>query len=326
MFRAATFALALLAPTMGHALCNGPSFWDSLSADQQRELQASVGDIPYAGGNTWFATKGDDVLTIVGTLHLPDARHDVTMDRIREALLSADVVLVEATLDDQKDMQTHLARNPDLLTLPSDMSLPDILGDETWAALRDAAAARGLPGAMAARMQPWFLAMTLAIPSCAMGSMVEGGLDNIIMREAGDLGIPVEPLEPWQDMFDLLAGGTFEEQLDALRMSVIDPAIQDAMVVALVDFYFAEQTAMGWNIGYYTKDFLPPEIATTFDAEMAELEKTLLTDRNIKWIPVITQATQTHDDIFIAFGAAHLFGEFGVLNLLAQDGWDITFF
>jgi hypothetical protein len=38
---------------------------------------------------------------------------------------------------------------------------------------------------------------------------------------------------------------------------------------------------------------------------------------------VITDATQTHDQIVVAFGAAHLPGTMGVLNLLAQAGWTV---
>jgi len=39
---------------------------------------------------------------------------------------------------------------------------------------------------------------------------------------------------------------------------------------------------------------------------------------------VIEDAATQHDNIFIAFGAAHLIGEDGVLNLLQNNGWVIS--
>lgn len=192
--------------------------------------------------------------------------------------------------------------------------------------MRDAASARGIPSFMAAKMLPWFLTLSLSIPPCASATIAQGGLDHLLMTRSGELSIPTQALEPWEAMFDLISGGTFEEQLDALSMGLIDPDQQDAFIDALLDLYFEERSAMGWHLSYYTKDFLPDAVAATFDAQMAEVQQALLIYRNANWIPVITQAAQTHDRIFIAFGAAHLFGEDGVLNLLDQDGWDISRF
>jgi len=305
MLRAAFLSIAVLLPNWAFALCNGPSFWDSLTHTDPR---------------------GDTALTIVGTLHLPDARHSTIIDQIQPDLEAADLLLVEATLEDQTAMQTYMARNPDLMTLTTGPTLPELLDDATWTAISDAASARGIPGFMAAKMKPWFLAMTLSIPPCAMAAMVsgEGGLDNLILSQAADLGIPVAPLEPWQDMLDLLSTGTFEEQIDALRMGLIETDIQDAIVVALTDFYFAGQSAMGWYITEFTKDLIPGVDPVQFDAQLVQMEQLLLIDRNANWIPVIHDAAQAHDHVFIAFGAAHLFGDAGVLALLEQDGWTVS--
>jgi ABC-type phosphate transport system substrate-binding protein len=86
MFRSAVFSLAccvaLSSASAASALCNGPSFLDTPTPAQQTDLQAKGASTLYDAGNTWFATKGETVLTIVGTLHLPDPRHDQTMDKV----------------------------------------------------------------------------------------------------------------------------------------------------------------------------------------------------------------------------------------------------
>ena len=49
------------------------------------------------------------------------------MDKIGPRLAATDLLLVEATLDDQAAMQTHMARNPDLMTLTHGTTLPERL-------------------------------------------------------------------------------------------------------------------------------------------------------------------------------------------------------
>lgn len=144
------------------------------------------------------------------------------------------------------------------------------------------------------------------------------------MEDAAALDVRVMALEPWQDTFQLLSSGTFNEQIDALRYSVIDPDIQDALITSLVESYFAEETAYGWHISSYLTEHMPNMDAAVFDTQTAELEETLLNNRNRAWVPVIEAAVESHDQIFIAFGAAHLIGDQGVLSLLGDNGWTIT--
>ncbi len=326
MLRATLFALTLLTPTLSHALCDGPGITGVLSPTDLAELNATVAATPFGQGLYWSATKEGAELAIIGTMHLPDPRHETLLARVMPDLNRAAVLLVEATLDDQTAMQVYMARNPDLMTITEGPSLPDLLDDATWDSLSDAAASRGIPSFMAAKMQPWFLSMSLAIPPCAMSAMMagEGGLDAMLMTHAIDTGVPVMALEPWQDMLALLASGTFDEQIDALRISIMDTDVQDALIATLTESYFNGDTAFGWHINNYLIDFMPNMDPDLFETQIAELEEELLNARNRNWIPVINGAAQSGDLVFVAFGAAHLIGESGVLQLLEQDGWTVA--
>jgi hypothetical protein len=326
------FALAaltlpsLILPSLAHALCNADGIETLMTPADLADLNDVAAATPYGQGLYWSAQKDGVELSIIGTMHLADPRHANLRARAAPQLESADILLVEATLEDQNAMQVYMAQNPDMMTISDGPTLPDRLDPETWAQIRDAAALRGVPGFIATKMQPWFLSMTLAIAPCAMTSMMAGelGLDGLLMEDAATLDVPVTALEPWQDTLALLSSGTFNEQIDALRYSVIDPDIQDALIASLLESYFTGETAYGWHISSYLTDHTPNMDAAVFDTQMAELEETLLNNRNRAWIPVIEAAAASHDQIFIAFGAAHLIGDQGVLSLLGDNGWTIT--
>jgi len=57
--------------------------------------------------------------------------------------------------------------------------------------------------------------------------------------------------------------------------------------------------------------------------ELMEFENIFLNNRNKAWIPKINEFTKKNK-CFIAVGAAHLFGEKGVLGLLKKEGYKIT--
>ena len=58
---------------------------------------------------------------------------------------------------------------------------------------------------------------------------------------------------------------------------------------------------------------------------VADFGAAMLADRNRAWLPVILDTLAgTDKPVIAAFGAAHLGGEDGVLNLLAQEGFTLT--
>lgn len=58
--------------------------------------------------------------------------------------------------------------------------------------------------------------------------------------------------------------------------------------------------------------------------EAPELYDSLLYQRNLKWIPQIDRMLQDADTEFVLIGAAHIVGDNGLLDLLAQKGYEIN--
>lgn len=303
------------------ALCAGDSFYNQLSIAQQADVTTAAAATPYGKGLIWTATKDDTTLTIVGTLHIYDPRLEAIRDRV--ALSDADLLMLETTPDQEAALQEALIADPDLYLINDGPTLPDLLPPDLWDQVVRAASDRGLPSFFVAKFQPWYLGLTLGIPACAIAEIANGanGLDHLLMADAQTADVPLAALEQWDVLFDLLSAGTQDDQIAQLQMNLIDAAAHQAVMVAMLDAYIAEDTAIVWELGRVAAETLTDMPAEQVTAQMAAMQDSLLIQRNLNWIPVIAEAAATHDRIVVAFGAAHLPGEQGVLKLLEQAGW-----
>lgn len=325
MLRSLLIGLTLLAQP-AYSLCGGASFAERLTEAEQTEIAAKRASTPYSHGTTWTARQGDSLIHIIGTMHLRDPRLLPLMNELRSDISSADLILLEATPDEEKQVMAYMTSNPDLLFSTTGPTLPEELSEATWQSLADAARARGIPPILAAKMQPWYLMMTLGVPVCAMADLAANkrGLDQMIIEQAQADGIPMQALEPYDTIFSILQDGTRAEQIEMLEVALIDPMQQQEVFVAMLDSYFDEDIVSILKVS---------EIATRHSVNLpadqiakltAEAEQAMLYDRNIRWIPVIEQAAKTNETLVVAVGAGHLPGELGVLKLLENNGWTLS--
>jgi uncharacterized protein YbaP (TraB family) len=326
MLRTTLTVLATCFALPAAALCSGDSFLTQLEAEDRAAIAETTAAVPFSEGLLWSLTKDDKTLTIVGTMHVYDTRLEDIRNRVRPALQSADLLMVEATAEEEQAMQEAFVASPDLYLITEGPTLPDLLGDDLWPKVQQAAADRGLPGFMIAQMQPWYLSLTLGIPACAMADLAAGqrGLDHMLIQDAEAADVPLQALESWEVLIGTLSDSTMEEQLAALEMSLLGKEDQQAMFVALLDLYFAEQSAAVWTLSEIAARELTDLSEAEVAEQMAETQDVLLNQRNLNWIPVIEAATATYDDIVLAFGAAHIPGDLGVIALLEAEGWTAT--
>lgn len=325
ILRALSFCLCLMAaPAV--AQCSGPSLIERLDSSERIELDAAIADMPFAEGIFWQAERDGHKIIIVGTMHIADPRLDPIMDRIMPLLAGSDRLLLEMTPREQTAMQAALAEDPSLMFLTDGPTLPALLDEETWKALADAASDRNIPPLIAAKFRPWFLMLSLSMPTCAMGYLdqVQNGLDQMLMAAAKDGNVPMRALEPWDTIFTLFEQETLEEQLAFLRMGMLDAELQEEMFVGMLDGYFSGNVAEVWELSRLSLRYIPGIDPTDAEALFEMTEGVLLADRTRAWIPVIERVADRHDQIMVAAGAAHLPGNDGMLALLQAQGWTIS--
>lgn len=319
-------ALATLCfASTAHAACTGPGAEALFSADEIDSMKAAAHAAPYSDSIFWRADKDGREIHVTGTVHIHDPRLANVMARFTPALESADLLLVELTRAQQADMETQMLANPQLLLLPEGQSMIDVLEPETWAEVSDALTSIGVNPLDALPLQPWFLSLNLALPPCAIASLQAGevGLD-VQLEQALPDGTPAASLETWEESLSFFTAPDFEEQAQELLLNIATFPYADALTVATLDAYFAGEPGFVWEVMKSLGSRISAEQTEEYASYMERMQSALLKDRNTAWMEVIEAASANHSSVFVAVGAMHLGGEFGVLKLLEAQGWTIT--
>jgi uncharacterized protein YbaP (TraB family) len=317
-------ALAAVPALPARAACEGRNQIDALPPETRAALRAAADAAPFARGNLWRATRGDQVLHVFGTYHLDDPRHDALMARLGPLIDAASTVLVEAGPAEEAALKAALATDPSLMFVTDGPTLPETLAPATWDRLKDALRARSIPPFLGAKMRPAYLSMLLGIPPCALESVAEpqNGLDRRIITRALDGKVALRALEPYSVVFDIFADMSAADQLNMLEMTLALDDQSEDVFATLTDAYFAEDSRMIWEFSYWQALHLPGFDAAQAADDFALMEDRMMTARNRAWIPVI-EAALADGPVVAAFGALHLSGEDGVLALLQGAGFSL---
>jgi uncharacterized protein YbaP (TraB family) len=317
-------ALITLSAVPAQAACVGQNILETMPAAEQAALRAATDAVPFPSGNFWTATRDDAVVHLAGTYHLDDPRHDALMTRIMPAIAGAHTVLVEAGPEEEAALMDRMARDPSVIFITEGPTLLEQMAPNDWQRVASAVEARQVPAIMAAKFQPWYLNLILSIPPCAIVDLAApNGLDHRVMEAANEAGVPVRALEAYDTLFTVFDALSGIDQIDMILTSLaLEPRAED-FGATMADLYFLGENRMIWELMRTEALRLPDYTYERVAAEFSLMEEALIDSRNRAWIPVIEGAAK-EGPVLAAFGALHLPGEEGVLNLLAERGWTIT--
>ena len=327
MHRALAAALSALAMSFAPGLavaqsCGTEDLIATLDADERSRLDALVSEHPFAEGTLFRAAKEGSNVVVVGTIHLPDPRLQPMVDVLEPEVRAADLLVLEASSEDEAGLASLAATKPEMFFLTEGPTLIDMLTEEEWSEVTERLSAIGVPGFMAAKFQPWYLSMTLAVPPCAMTLLQQGqiGLDRQLELIATEANVPIATLDDAEALLRLFADEPMDAQLDGLRVTLETQADGNASTSTLIEAYFDGRTREAWEFGRIQIE----ESGVENGAQMfEEVNQSLLVGRNEAWEPLIVDKVDGKDAV-IAVGAAHLSGESGVLRALERAGYEIS--
>ena len=224
MFRA-LFTAFLIGTASAPALaqtCGTQDLIAELTPEERARLDDLVAPHPYSDGVLFRADKGEDSAVVIGTVHIPDPRLTPIAERMRPHVENAELLVLEATSEDEAGIQTLAATKPEMFFITEGPTLIDLLSPEEWDEVTERLAALGVPSFLAAKFQPWYLSMTIAIPPCALAAMQSGekGLDRQLEVIAKEAGVPLATLDDTEAVLRIFADEPIEKQLDGLRITL----------------------------------------------------------------------------------------------------------
>lgn len=285
-------------------------------------------------GLLWKATKGENTLYILGTAHMERGNLYPFHQTLRNALRSADTVVLELDFQDQAGLAEFMA----MQSYGEGDGLKDHIPDELYTRTVNTFAALGLTEEQTNSYKPWALATTVTSLMSADETAGDAPLaiDLYVNAAAVYGGKTVAGAESYAlqgGIFDTLSADyqtAYLEGAIALFEAAsnpsgaeagTDPEVQAALEAQeriLSDMMTAWQTG---DVELFNKTYDKSAIVTSDD----ELNARLFTDRD----PNMVKVAQSYLDqegshtTFLAFGAGHMVAPGGIVPELEKLGYAV---
>jgi hypothetical protein len=247
------------------------------------------------------ATEGKRVVHILGTVHLGIAPARLP-EVVWQAVERSPIFAMEVDLSDMSGMADML--RSDGTTLDQE------LGPDYWAKLEAAI------GADAAAMLRGFKTSIAAMMVSIRGIPMTDSMDAELRKRAEAAGARLAFFETSAFQSALL-----DRWMDVRMLKAILDDLdgnQEVQLQMLTAYAQGDESAMTDSAA---EEAAWLEAGRSLD-ELHRMNQEMLDDRNAAWIPQI-EALSADGELFVAVGAAHLYGPAGVLQLLADQGWTV---
>ncbi len=261
----------------------------------------------YSQATVFKVTKGDRFCYIGGTVHILSESNYPLPSEYDQAYAKADVLVIEtdtASLTEPENMQALMQ----MAVYPDGETIAQHLSSRVYKKLTKTLGTYSIPVAGVAKLKPGLLSSVItAIQFQQMGYTAEG-VDSFYYNKAVE------------DNKDVLFLESLNAQIDFLCS--MGEGIEDEFILSMLEDMDKTKEYMDAMVASWEKG--ESEVIETSAQEMKaafpEIYKTLLSDRNRTWIDLLNTYLEDKPIEFVLFGAMHLYGEDGVLELLKADG------
>lgn len=319
----ASFGWVNPSPANAEEACVGSNLLVALKSENPelyKQVQLEAAEVENSTSLFWKVEKtGAPTSYLFGTMHMADPEIATLGEDLKSALDKVDVVVVESTdALDPKKSQAAMAKVAHLTMLKSG-SLRDLVEDDLEDELATAVEARGIPMAVADRMQPWLIATTISLPVCEVRRKRSGDivLDAALVSYGQDGGKEIAGLETVAEQLEAIASLPVDYHVSALEETLSSGTLALDMVRTLKDLYLSGNT----GIVFPLMKAVMPKAGTGEGA--AQFQEALVEKRNVTMAERV-QPILNEKSAFVAVGALHLPGETGLVALLRDAGFTVS--
>lgn len=287
---------------------------------------ARADDVVNGQGLLWKVERdGVAASYVFGTLHSPDARVVSLPKAVARALTEAETLVLEMRTTGEAGTAAAQTLFQSMM-LGDGRKLPEILGEETFAAVAAALSEIGLPTAILEGFKPWGAYLLVMAPrpdekAAAAGEPVQV-LDQVLETKAHDQNMTVAALETVEDQIAIFSGMAEADVVELLRRLVTTADMEGVYAYvgshyeAITERYLAGDIA---GILELSREQLPEDD----EGLNARLTTLFIDDRNRRFAARL-EDTLPAGGAFVAVGALHLPGEAGLIALLQAEGYRVT--
>jgi len=242
---------------------------------------------------------------LYGTIHVICPDDFFLSEQTQSILEECDQLVLEMDLSDPIVLQTVQKGmiNPQMKNIKDDLTDEDqkLLNDVLTQTLGVGIEQMGI-------MKPWALSTMLSVKlglDCEQPSQYE--MEFLKLAKAQEMQI--SSLETATEQIAIFENIPYKKQLQLLMDGIKNQEEDKELLLQMVNTYKEQDINALYN-------FILQE------EEMKEYSEFLLDNRNIKWIPFLIEA-MAEKPSFIAFGAGHMAGDNGVIELLKEQGYTV---
>jgi len=276
-------------------------------------LLLGLASTPLAAVPAWrvSAPEAPGEVLLLGSVHLLRQSHLPLPAIVERSYAAADRLVMELHPADLEPAATAAALAQVGIDSPG-LRTRELLGRDGLRELETHARSAGLEPEALARLEPWFVAITLYTGALAAAGYDPAlGLDQQLGDRALRDGLPVgglETIEQQLGIFKTLAPGTQRDLLHKTLEQLDEAAAEtDLLVAAWLD---SDLAALGLSL---EDDF----------RGYPALRARLVEDRNDAWAPEVAALLQQEGTALVVVGALHMVGPGGLPELLRARGLSV---
>lgn len=243
---------------------------------------------------------------LYGTIHI--TCEIKTSDVVKKAFESTEQLGLEIDMSDPS-LQVQMMNS---MYMKDGKTISDYTSEEEMQKLQNLMDGKvpGMNFEMMKRIKPFFLS-AMAMSSFANCDGMPLAYDTHFMQKAIQGKKEIFGLEKLQDQFDMIDKVSYKHQVrDLLKMADLSEEDNIKKYQELISLY--ESKDLKGMMDYMVED----------DSSVNLYQEDFLDKRNQNWISIIEEKAKSKSTFF-AFGAAHLAGKNGVVNLLRKQGYKV---
>ena len=258
----------------------------------------------------WVVHGPHATIVLFGSVHLLPGDIDWEPAALKEAVAHADDLWFEIPIDKASALSAQQAAIR-LGLQPEGKTLSEELTPADRARLADSAKTCKLPLPFLDRLKPWYADIALSVSSFQLANAnSDDGVEQKLAAAAPN--VPKRAFETIEQQIGFLAGGSQKDQIESLRETFDE--VKEGPV-------FYRKLLSAWQSG--DTKAIEREALEPMKRKAPGDYKTLLVERNKRWVPVIEQRLAGQGEAVMVVGAAHLIGPDSVIAHLRADGYRV---